>query len=940
MNKLIFSNRATIVLYAIFTLFILTSCVRNEKPVNLGDIDVTGGGEKAGKVFVKPKSDDEIKQAYVEYLKNADVNDLARMNALSRLAELEIEASQKASGQLSDNASADGADPEDIAFERKLDRTIDLLETSLHDYPEAKNNDTLLYQLAKAYDQKGKHTLSLERLKQLTTSYPNSHFYAEAQFRIAEDAFSHRKYSDAEYAYTEVIVSPENSIFYEKSLFKRGWSRFKQQYYIEAADDFIDAISRHGFDDYEKLDKSDIDQFNEYFRAVALTFSYLGGSQELYDYFSNRPNFRYTYYVYSMMGDIYLKQERYSDTAYIHQQFIKHYPKSENIPYSKLKIIEAWQKGGFSNKVYDAIDDFYVTYNPSSKYWVNQNENSNINRVIRRSLKKYVMLITGYYHNKYQKSPSKSNFKKAELWYKRYLEYYSSYAQNDNIYYLYAELLAQNKMYKSAFKYYVLAAYQNDIIVNKDAAYASITTSDKLHTLHPKEKEYLKQHIFYALKYAQAYPNDKQTHNLITHAIELSFKSKQYKTTIELADIYLSNNVESTNNSIPMIKAESYFNLGEYAEAESIYTNALSSPKTSKDRRKISDKLALAIYKQGEVAANNNELKKAVTNYSRISERAPKSEIASTGLYDAIALTMQHKQWNIAISLIKRFQNLYPNHKLKVDVSKKLSAAYMSSNQGIKAAKEFEKLSDLGSDSDVKAAALWQAAEIYVSKNQIPDAIHAFESYAHKFKKPYPQYIEAMNKIIELNKKENNSQEVYKWHNNIIKADRAALNNAKTDRTKFLVSTSYLELANMEKSKFDVTNLTLPLKKSLRQKKSAMQNAVKLYAKASKYKVFEIVTESTHKIASIYRDFSKSLINSERPKNLNEEELNQYEILLEDQAFPFEDKAIEFYEINLSRIKDGYYNDSIKQSYMNLIELFPTRYKREPKHDIYVGIIN
>ena len=48
-----------------------------------------------------------------------------------------------------------------------------------------------------------------------------------------------------------------------------------------------------------------------------------------------------------------------------------------------------------------------------------------------------------------------------------------------------------------------------------------------------------------------------------------------------------------------------------------------------------------------------------------------------------------------------------------------------------------------------------------------------------------------------------------------------------------------------------------------------------------------------------------NLFASQKQKGLNVDELDQYIILLEDKAFPFEDKAIEFYEANMSHIKDG-----------------------------------
>ncbi|MFK5949311.1 MAG: tetratricopeptide repeat protein, partial [Methylococcales bacterium] len=552
----------------IIPMLILSACNSDDKPTSLADLDVSSNQTSKNKVFIKPKSEEEIRTAYTRYLENAGEDDNTRLEALSRLAELEFSYSEKLLQQ-QENLSQDEKDAfDDKLYNARLDKTINLLSTSLKDYPKSKNNDTLLYQIAKAYDQRGDHQESVDALTQLVEKYPKSPFYAEAQFRIAEDAFSYQDYSTAEFSYTEVITAKDNDIFYEKSMFKRGWSRFKQQYYTDAVDDFLQAVLEHDFDEFEKLNKSEKEQFNEYFRAIGLAFSYLGGSEPLDEYFKDQPDFIYTYHTYSMVGEIYLKQERYSDAVDTHKQFIKLYPKSNNIPYSHLKIIEIWKNSGFTKKVYDAIEGFYVQYNPSSIYWKNQNENSSINRAIRRSLKEYVVLMTGYYHNKYQKTAKSNDFKRTELWYKRYLKHYSAYAQKDNIYFLYAELLSQKIRYKEALKYYELAAYDNELIIHKKAAYASIIISDKLLTKNIKDKTYLKKHINYALKYAQKYPVEKNTHQIILHAAELAYKAAEYKTTIELADILINNNPNKNNNYINSLKAESYFKLKEYAESE------------------------------------------------------------------------------------------------------------------------------------------------------------------------------------------------------------------------------------------------------------------------------------------------------------------------------------------------------------------------------------
>jgi len=62
--------------------------------------------------------------------------------------------------------------------------------------------------------------------------------------------------------------------------------------------------------------------------------------------------------------------------------------------------------------------------------------------------------------------------------------------------------------------------------------------------------------------------------------------------------------------------------------------------------------------------------------------------------------------------------------------------------------------------------------------------------------------------------------------------------------------------------------------------------------------------------------------------------------LLEEQAFPFEEQAIELFEINAQRMVDGVYNQWVKQSLRELGELVPARYARSEKSEDYVEAIH
>jgi len=929
----------------VFIASILSACSNNtvKERQTLRILDRKTELKKEPKKNIQKHSDEEIRNAYANYLSNANLSDNSRQVAINRLAELEFEISNRLTLERDDLSDSETEEIEERQYLAKINRSIDLFSISLRDYPKAKGNDRVIYQLAKVYDQKGDYEQSNKMLIQLIDQYPKSRYYVEAQFRLAESYFSQANYTSAEDAYTEVIVSRKNRKFYEKAVFKRAWTRFKQAFYEDAIDDYFDAISYHEFDDIHQLDQSEKERFEEYFRAIGLSFSNLGGIQAVHEYFEeNLDSTKYLFYTYAVLSDIYLKQERFSDAANTLAQFNARYPSSNNIPEAELKVINIWQQSRFTAKLYTAIEVFYQNYNPNSRYWKTSNDDSKINKSIRQSLKEYVLLMSEYFHSKYQKNQKSSIYQSAVTWYQRYLKDYSVHARKDNIYILYAELLAQRKDDVHALTYYELAAYDSDLILNKKAAYATIILSEKLFNKRKQSKNLalLDKHIKYSRLFAELYTKDERLPKIILHAAELAFAHKKHNASLELISLFNDGVNLDVLHKANILKAQSHFSLQQYTEAENTYSTLLSSPKTSKKDKKImTNRLALSIYRQAVVLKKQKKYQQAGQDFMRIAAIAKSSDIAATGMYDAIAIYMSTQSWNLAVAAIKRFQSYYPNHKLKRDVTKKLSVAYLKSDQSIKAAQQFEKIAAFEQNTELKKVALWQAAELYESKNNYVSATRSYTEYANTYKSPYPQYVESMVKLIELYDKSNKSKLLNIWRKRVVNADRKAKKSDKTARTKYVASVTTLSLAREKNKIFARYKLIEPLRINLRKKKKAMQAAIKLYGQTSSFGISETTTESTFAIAQIYQDFSVALLESERPKKLKGEQLEQYNILIEDQAYPFEDKAIEFNEINLSRIKDGVYDDWVSKSLTTLKQLFPVKYDRKSKIDGYIDVI-
>jgi tetratricopeptide (TPR) repeat protein len=165
------------------------------------------------------------------------------------------------------------------------------------------------------------------------------------------------------------------------------------------------------------------------------------------------------------------------------------------------------------------------------------------------------------------------------------------------------------------------------------------------------------------------------------------------------------------------------------------------------------------------------------------------------------------------------------------------------------------------------------------------------------------------------------------WLEDIIVADRAA-GAERSDRTKFLAANAALELARPLDDTARSIRLALPLEKTFAAKRKALEAALAGYAKAEEYGVAHVTTASAYAMADLYRHLGKALMDSDRPKNLDADELEQYDVLLEEQAFPFEDKAIGIHERNARLAAQGVYDEWVQKSYADLAQLKPGRYAR------------
>ena len=307
---------------------------------------------------------------------------------------------------------------------------------------------------------------------------------------------------------------------------------------------------------------------------------------------------------------------------------------------------------------------------------------------------------------------------------------------------------------------------------------------------------------------------------------------------------------------------------------------------------------------------------------------APNSDIAISGQYDAANYLLELSQWQQAEEVLLDFKKSYPAHRLTATLPAKFALIYQESEQWGKAAETLSGMYATETDPEVKRQTLYLAAELFEKANDINGAIEHYRVYANNYETPFDLATEARFHLVELYKdtKENDKRDF--WLKKLISAHAQAGANG-TDRSRYLAAFAAIKFANDDFDDFSRIKLTQPLKKSLAAKKSSLGKALDAYKDVANYGVAEFATESNHRVGMIYAQLSKDLMTSQRPKGLDELALEEYEILLEEQAYPFEEKAIDIHTGNAERAWTGIYDQWVKKSFAALAELLPARYGKK-----------
>jgi len=884
-------------------------------PVRPGEAVVADAGQAA--------------RSYAEFLQIVDADPALRAQALRRLGDLRL-------GEAEGLAARGDAQADAAASAARL--AVDAYRQLLGEQPDYAGADAVLYQLARALDHADDPDAALATLERLVREHPGSAHYAEAQFRRGEAFFSATRYADAERAYAAVLAAGPHSGFGEQAQYKFAWSLFKQgrdeesnTAYLVLLDGLL-ATAGGARPDVE-LSRAERELADDALRALAITFAAGDGPPALHAALGRHGPVSYASRLYAALGDLYVEKERYQDGAEAYRAYARREPMNPQAPLLLVRATEAYAKGGFASLVLDGKRELVQEYGPSSAYWAAQD--GAVGPAVSAAVQASLLELARHHHARAQKDGAAAERDAAVRWYREYLAGFDGTPEAPGTRLLLADLLFEGAYFETAAMEYERAAYGYAAHPEAGrAGYAALVAYAEAESrASPVQRpELAHRAIDSSLKFADAFPAHPETPGVLTRTAKALFDAGERDRAESVAQRVLepATRADAGQQLVAWtVLAHTWFDSARYPEAERAYGElARRLPATDPLQAEAIERLAAAVYRQAEAKQAAGDLAGAVQEFRRVAAVAPSSPTRAAAEFDAATILLGTGEWTEAATVLEGFRRDHPGHALQSEVTRKLAVAYLEGGRGAAAAAEFERVAaNAGEPEDVRRAARWQAAELYGSVGDAAAARRAYAAYVHEFPTPFAAAVEARHELAELAKAAGDARERELWLGELVTADAAA-GAARSDRSRFLAAQASLELARPLDAAARAVRLVVPLERSLLARKKALEAALGAYGRASEYAIAPVTTAAAYAMADLYRDFGRALLESERPRNLAAEELEQYDLLLEEQAFPFEEKAIDIHERNVRRAAEGLYDEWVQKSYAALAELNPGRWAR------------
>ncbi|MBI3608898.1 MAG: tetratricopeptide repeat protein [Nitrospirae bacterium] len=839
-----------------------------------------------------------------------------------------------------------------------LDRTksITVYERLLTLYPDRAENDSALYQLARAYWETRRLDEAATHLQHLLTRYPRSIYAAEAAFRLGEYAFATRDFPAAADWFGKAQAGADPTLT-ESAAYQLGWTDLNLQEYRRAADAFVsilDASTRRAhsgtataspgvpgpelafsLSDFSEPDAAFV---MDVMKALLLSFDYLGGPGDMRTYFDRAGRRGYEETLYRTLGSLYQAQDRTADAADAYDAFLATHPSHPNAPQFQAAIAETYTKAKWQTALIGARERLVERYSPGTA-WANATSET-ARQAAKPLVKDALYQLALYDHTQAQAARRPDAYERALARHDRFLALFPTDIEAAKIAWLRADALFELGRYTDSSEAYLRAAYNYPLHgQSREAGYAAVVAWERtLPPDGPLSPGAAEGFLFRVNRFLTAFADDARNPDLLMKAAETAARAGLADRALDTAQRLVTSYPSSRwTTTAKRLIGQTFYDRHEYPAAETAFRQALATA-TGPQAEALATLSASALYQHAVDQRTQGKGEAAAAAFLKVADDFPKTALAPAALSEAADLALGVGDRPGAKRIWTRLLGDYRDSPQSVPALRQLAVLAVQEGEVAKALDWYEALA-ARNDAPTRDEIVWTMADLAEGARLWPRAERALVSLAERSDLATPLSLQAGFRAANTISRQGRSAEARQRAEATLDRYRAwrAQRAIGTELTPAdaLAATALLDLADRRAAACVAVRLSDPLEHTLAEKRTALNLALDTYAEAADLKIAGVTTASTHKIGMLLDDFLAALLGSERPRELTPEQLEQYTILLEEQAAPFEERAVAAYETNVRRAQElGVYDEWVAKSFERLAVVRPARYKRPERAEL------
>jgi tetratricopeptide (TPR) repeat protein len=773
-----------------------------------------------------------------------------------------------------------------------------------------------LYGLAYCYTEQGDPDQAADGYARLIKAFPGTRYSVEINMRLGEYYFTMEDLPRAINRYKYVIQTDQPE-YVEKALYKLGWCYYNLDRYEEAIDSFFAVL------DINITGKITVDSLaNESMEVIARSYTESGGTPALIRRIKTRPNDPYSSHILYNLADLYRERSFFPEAIGTFRIYIELFPSGDRIPEVLMHMRGTYHIRGDTLAALDLSETFRQHIGPGTAWYENA-EPQRREQAVSLTLNNLETAANR------RRARSQAAGGEAELNQAlKDLTVYEEIAGDDSpcrIRHLKGIVLTEMDRFPDAV--HVLNDLALDNGCSELAERAVLASTDyQISAYDETEKVDLPLFENTVKILSDISPDSPVTPKAILALGEITLNNDDLPGARSHFSLLIRDySAAPESNRARLLIARTFFKEADYRQAAAWFRESWRKTKDKATGEEAHRLQVYSLFKYAEELSSKNKSTEAAERFEAIHRQFPDSDVAQVSLYNAGKLYRSIGLERKATSLFETLAATYTDSEFASEALLMSVLILEALGDPIRAADDSMVLA-ARSRGEERGTALLKAAELYSAGNAPGRAASSRSMYIEEFSQP----VEELSRQLFLLGQD--LEEIGDWESAVTSYTRNVELQKKARGNQVVTAfaaRSQLRIAERSFSSYDNYHISPPLDKSVVQKREMLQTVIRDFVAAGNYRTADVITASNFFIGRALELFKEDILSSPKPEGLTPPEMEEYELLLQEMAFPFEAKALDAYRVNIQRsVKLELLDPWIEKTFERMAELAPWSYLR------------